>query len=271
MDGGIRVLLSTGPFLLTPLARTFEIAAEAGFEGVEVAVTQDRETQSAERLRGLSEEFGLVIPVLHGPFLLFTRWVWGADPKGKIDRCIDLAEEAGISVVVIHPPYRWQIRYGKWLAGEMARMSAEGEVTVAVENMFPLRWRGRGVRVHRWTETDRLKRFPHLVLDTSHLAVSGRDIIEAFDDLHDRVAHIHLSNNSGKGRDSHSPLHQGVLPIGEFLTHVAASGYQGTITLELNIRPYVDQRDRLIALLEESRHLCLERLRMGVGSREERE
>ena len=66
-----------------------------------------------------------------------------------------------------------------------------------------------------------------ITLDTSHLAVSGIDIIRAFEELQDRIVHIHLSNNLGTGRDTHSPLTQGVLPIGSLLKRIASAGYTG--------------------------------------------
>jgi len=263
LDTPIRVLLSTGAFFLSPLPNAFELAAEAGFDGVEVAVTQDRQTQSAESLRSLSEEFGLPIQVLHGPFLLLTRRVWGTDPRGKIARSVALATETGIPTVVIHPPYRWQVRYAHWLTKWVEYICLQERVVVAVENMYPVRLGSQAFRFHRWMDPDQLGRFPYLTLDTSHLAASGLDLIEAYDELRDRVVHIHLADNRGKGRDSHTPLGEGVLPVAGFLEHLSASGYLGAITLEIDVRPYLDDRARLLDLLKGNREFCAEHLEAG--------
>ena len=59
--------------------------------------------------------YGLTIGAIHAPSLLLTRKVWGTDPVGKIYRSIEVAEEAEIPLVVMHPPYRWQRRYRRWL------------------------------------------------------------------------------------------------------------------------------------------------------------
>jgi sugar phosphate isomerase/epimerase len=111
-----------------------------------------------------------------------------------------------------------------------------------------------------------MKKFPAVTLDTSHLAVSGIDIIRAFDELQDRVVHIHLSNNLGTGRDTHSPLTQGVLPIGSLLKRIAAAGYSGTITLELDVREWASKPAQLASVLRDQREFCLDRLGTPAGA-----
>src|SRR5439155_3327696 len=114
-EPGPTLICSTAAFFSRPLGEAFAHIAGAGFTGVEVMVTRDPDTQKANRLRMLSTEHGLAIRAIHAPFLLMTRTVWGTDPIGKINRAIELAEEAGASVVVVHPPYRWQARYRRWI------------------------------------------------------------------------------------------------------------------------------------------------------------
>jgi sugar phosphate isomerase/epimerase len=80
------------------------------------------------------------------------------------------------------------------------------------------------------------------------------------------LVHVHLSNNAGAGRDTHGPLQQGVLPIGGFLSNLGGSGYEGTITLELDVRPWASNQARLVAFLREQREYCLERLAAPAGA-----
>src|SRR5204863_387969 len=82
------------------------------------------------------------------PFLLITRRVFGTDPVTKIHRSVHVAEETGAPLVVVHPPYRWQVRYKRWAERDLAEFSARTGVTVAVENMFPVKLSGeRGLTV----------------------------------------------------------------------------------------------------------------------------
>ena len=173
-------------------------------------VTNDPDTQDATRVRALSEDHALPVLAVHAPFLLMSRRVWGRDPLGKIDRAIELALGVGAPLVVVHPPYRWQSAYRRWLDEALPSVATERGVRVAVENMFPLRVRGRSVaRFHAHQSLEDLDGFPNVTLDTSHLAVSGLDPVEAVTRLGDRLAHVHLSNNAGKGWDSHLPLDEG--------------------------------------------------------------
>lgn len=257
---GPTIMCSTGPFYMLPLGQAFEAISKAGYDAAEIMVTSERESQDGQTLRAMSEDFGLRVGAIHAPFLLLTRRVFSTDPLEKIKRSTELAQKVNAPIVVVHPPYRWQTTYSKWSLEEMQAHNESEGITVAMENMFPVWIRGRGVTFHRTTGIDDLRQYRDVVLDTSHLAVTGIDIVEAYDALADRVRHIHLSNNLGAGRDSHSLLTQGVLPIGAFLDRLAATGYSGTITLELDIRPWAGQPAKLRSVLKEQREYILERL-----------
>jgi sugar phosphate isomerase/epimerase len=254
------LLCATGPFYQQPLDAALETISKAGFTAAEVMVTSEHVTQDAKELRARAEDLGVEVAAIHAPFLLLTRRVFSTDPLEKIKRSVALAQEVGAPLVVVHPPYHWQTRYIRWLRSELVDFIAREQVIVAMENMFPVRVRGRGLRFHRTVGIEHLKRYEHVTLDTSHLAVARIDIVGAWDELADRVTHVHLSNNLGTGRDSHSPLREGVLPIGAFLERVGASRYAGTITLEIDVRPWVSRPAQLGSLLRDNREYCLDRL-----------
>src|SRR4029453_5632941 len=170
-------------------------------------VTNDPDTQDASRVRALSEDHALPVLAIHAPFLLMSRRAWGRDPVGKIDRAIELALGVGAPLVVVPPPSRWQSAYRRWLDERLPAMSIERGVRVAVENMFPLRVRGRSVaRFPARQSRAPLHGFPDVTLDTSHLAVSGVDLVEAAARVGDRLAHVHFSHKRGKGGGLHPPL-----------------------------------------------------------------
>jgi sugar phosphate isomerase/epimerase len=261
MDQTPRLLLSTAPFYRYPLREAFRHAREAGFESVEVMVTTDPATQDARGLSELADEFGVRIGALHAPFLLLTRRVWGTDPVGKVYRATQAAEHAGIPLVVIHPPYKWQVRFRRWVETSLAEYSARAGITIGVENMFPLKLRGdRGLRFHASQDFEDLDRYPHLVLDTSHLAVAGYDLVDSYRRYRTKVVHFHLSNNAGKGWDSHLPVDEGVLPLDTLLDHVAGDGFAGTISLELDLREYLGDDHAIRDVLVRNREFCERRL-----------
>lgn len=256
-----RLLLSTAPFFRYPLREAFRYTREAGYDGVEVMVTSDPATQDAGRLQELAAEFDLSIGALHAPFLLLTRRVWGTDPITKIYRATQVAQQAGIPLLVVHPPYKWQVRYRRWIDTRIRDFSARSGVMIGVENMFPVKIRGeRGLRFHTSQEFDDLDRFPTLVLDTSHLAVARFDVIEAFRRYREKVVHFHLSNNAGKGWDSHLPVDEGILPLDRLLEEIAGDGFDGTISLELDLRPYLHDDQAIQKVLVRNREFCETRL-----------
>jgi len=255
------LICSTAGFFSRPLGEAFGHIADAGFGGVEVMVTRDPATQQAHVLRELSRKHGLAIRAIHAPFLLMTRKVWGSDPIGKIDRSVELARETGASLVVVHPPYRWQAEYRRWVDERLPDLARETGTRVGMENMYPVRLRGgRGVRLHARQSIHDLDPYPHVVLDTSHAAVAGLDPFEAVRRLGDRLVHVHLSNNAGRGWDSHLPLDQGVLSIPEFLDLLGTEGFSGNVSLELDLRRYMEDDAALRRVLVSNLAICRERL-----------
>jgi sugar phosphate isomerase/epimerase len=256
-----QIQCSTGPFWAYELEIAMDALAEAGFRDIELMVTRDPRTQSAEVPRRLAEERGLRIASIHGPFLVITKSVWGLDPIEKISRGIEMCREVGATQLIVHPPYLWERAYANWISEDAPRVEDETGVKVAVETMYPKWVAGRRVRAYRYLEPKALALACHRVaLDTSHLAVSREDIFDAFDILAPKLVHIHLSNNNGDGKDGHLEVEQGVLPLGRFLEHVGRAGYLGVISLELSVRRYIQRPRDLSAMLKRNREYVEEKL-----------
>jgi sugar phosphate isomerase/epimerase len=254
------VLFSTAAFFGRPLEETFRLAAEAGYAGVEVMVTRDPASQDPVAMRRLADRFGLTIGALHAPCLLLTRRVWGTDPVAKLERSIVAAGSAGIPLVVTHPPYRWQRSYRRWLDRTLPRRSGATGVTVAVENMFPIRVAGRPLTFHAGQDLEALEGLEDLVLDTSHAAVADHDLLAIRRRLNGRLRHVHLSDNAGRGWDSHLPPGEGVLPLDAFLDGLAVDGYAGAISLEVDLRRARADRVELLRTMTAMRERCEARL-----------
>ena len=251
------LLFSTAPFYRSPLREAFRAVADAGYSSVEVMVNQDPATQEAHLLAPLASEFSLRVAAIHAPFLLMTRGVWGADPVGKIYRATHLAEEVGAPLVVAHPPYRWQGGYRRWVQESLVDFSTSTGVTIGIENMFPVRLGKRGVRFHASQALDDLSSYPFLVLDTSHAAVAGIDIGDVLRTHGDRLRHVHLSNNAGRGWDSHLPVYEeGVLPLDAFLGELVDSTFAGNVSVELNLNPWLRDAEALRDVLVRNREFC---------------
>lgn len=71
-----------------------------------------------------------------------------------------------------------------------------------------------------------------LCFDPAHAFLRGENIFERYSEIAEYVRCIHLSD-CAKGHDAHLPLGRGEMPIRAFLRHVAKSGYDGIINLEV--------------------------------------
>jgi sugar phosphate isomerase/epimerase len=238
--------------------RAFEVVKSAGAEGVEVMVTQSPETQSPGELERLAQRHDLPIVAVHAPQLLLTRSVFSSNPLEKVRRTAELCKALDVQTIVLHPPYLWQPRYAMWLIHELEEILA-GSPEITMENMYPVHVGTRRMRFHRFGDLTALHRFPHVTLDTSHLAVAEEDIVEAYRRLADRVVHVHLSDNRGKGRDSHAPLGKGVLPLEDFVKTLDHPKLR-SIALEIEPGPQMQDARSLERLFGDSLDLVRRQL-----------
>ncbi len=257
--------ISTGPLWRLDLEVAFEALKGAGAEGVEIMVTQSPETQSANELERLAQRHDLPIIAVHAPQLLLTRGVFSTNPLEKIRRTAELCKALDVQTIVLHPPYLWQPRYALWLLHELEDVLQEGGPAITMENMYPVHVGARRMSFHRFRGLEGLRRFRYVTLDTSHLAVSEQDLVDSYREIADRVIHIHLSDNRGKGRDSHAPLGQGILPIPDFVRALDGPALR-TIALEIEPGPGVQDPHELERLFGESLDLVRRNLPVSRGT-----
>ena len=245
-----KVALSTASVYPESTATAFEIAARLGYDGVEVMVWTDPVSQDVNALRKLSEYHELPILALHAPCLVITQRVWGTDPWAKLVRAREAAETCGARTVVVHPPFRWQRDYARQFLGGIQAMAGETDVRFAVENMFPLRARGREVTPYSpdWDPTE--EDFRDFTLDLSHTSVSQSDALAMAATMGDRLSHVHIADGTGTARDEHLVPGRGTQPCAELLEGLAGRGFDGLVVVEVNTRKADDRVERETDLAE---------------------
>ncbi|MBN1640113.1 MAG: sugar phosphate isomerase/epimerase [Anaerolineae bacterium] len=249
------IALSTGSLYTYGTARAVALAAEAGYDGIEIMVEAPLDTRDARYLRRIAAQCGLPIVALHSPFVPDVPG-WPADQMGRLARTLSLAQEVGVDLVVTHLPFRL---YGvsivaHWLgapsrraflplfgmrrdayarlvgdAAQLAQLEAETGVRIAVENMPQQDFLGVSLPLYQYNDLDRLADLPHLTFDTTHIATWGLDLLDAWDKVRHRVAHVHLSNYDGR---EHRLPPEGQLQLDAFLRRLAHDGYGGAVSVE---------------------------------------
>lgn len=258
----IPVALSTASVYPEHAPAAFEIAAALGYDGVEVMVWADPVSQDVAALGKLSEKFSLPILAIHAPCLIISQRVWAPNPRVRLELARDAAIALGASTVVVHPPFRWQRDYARNFAHQLDRMERDSDVVIAVENMYPLR-----AKTRQWTPyypdwDPTVTGYQHYTLDISHAAVAQVDPLAMAHQMGDRLAHLHLGDGTGLGRDEHLIPGRGSMPCAEVLRHLVTTGFGGSVTVEVSTRAAKTARESREADLAETlefarRHLAV--------------
>lgn len=224
----------------------------------------------------------LPILAVHSPFLNMPIQGWPDAPVARVKQSVQLAEDLGARVVVVHPPERW-IRLqlilsrpagsrkislplplaswgelGCWLWHDLAGYQTTTDIKITVENM-PCRPFGFiNLEPHHFSRPNQLNHFQYLTLDTTHVGTRGVDLFDFYEQVKRNVTHVHLSNYNGR---EHQLLDDGNLPLAAFLGKLVRDGYDRLISLELNTRAL--QAENELALrqnLRESLAFCQQSL-----------
>ncbi|MBZ0296988.1 MAG: sugar phosphate isomerase/epimerase [Anaerolineae bacterium] len=251
MPQSARVLFSTGSLYLLDTAQCFELAAEAGFDGIEIMCDDRFGTRDPNYLTHLSERFDLPVRVIHTPFSYRVPGWSDTSQLGLIKQTLKLAEHLNAESIVVHLPlwlnsgtlrigswslnFPWQSAFldvKRWISDELQAAQANTPVRIALENMPIKVMYGQRFDPAWWNTVDEWSTIhDYLTLDTTHWATHHIDPLDAYRAAGKRVAHVHLSNFDGR---EHRLPHKGHLDLGAFLQALADDDFGGTISLEVH-------------------------------------
>ncbi len=236
------ISLSTGSLFTLPLQKIFELAAEAGFDGVELIINQDFVGVDPVKLVRTLHNI-TTIHTIHAPFMLLDGW---GDPVEALKKSVELASECGIPLVNFHPP-AWmelEISFWRWLykvRDFQKEVGINGKVMVTLENMP---WVGEyKINPNILAKPQRMVDFIkehnlYMTFDCTHMGSGHTSFINDFFLFYEtgRIRNIHFSDY-GHGREHLLPG-RGILPLTRFLNHLRSTEYQRTVTLELDPREF---------------------------------
>jgi sugar phosphate isomerase/epimerase len=247
----IRVGMSTSCVFPLPLEEAFRLAAIAGYDGIEIMVTNDKATQDAGTLRSLSRSYRMPILSIHAPVLLATQLVWGVRPQIKLERSAALARDVGASTVVVHPPFIFQAAYSKMFERTVEAVGERFGVEVAVENMFTWTIGGRDARAYSPSPYPTDLNVSAMTLDFSHAALARRDSLEFALAMGSRLRHVHLCDGLGTTMfDEHLVPGHGSQPVAEVLAYLAKTKWDGSLVAEVHTHRARTTDGRLAILTE---------------------
>ncbi len=256
--------LSTASVYPQTTADGFALAAQLGYDAVEVMVGVDPVAQDVDAVRHLSDYHEMPVCAVHAPCLLITQRVWGTEPWGKLERSAEMAAAVGADVVVVHPPFRWQRDYARGFVEGISQLEERTGVAFAVENMYPWRASRREMQVYApgWDPSE--EDYANATLDLSHSATSLSDPVAMAVALGDRLRHVHMTDGTGSAKDEHLVPGRGGQPCAELLEHLAGEAFSGHIVVEINTRRAGSRQARELDLVEA---LAFTRLNFSAGDR----
>lgn len=232
-----------------PLGATMRLAAEAGYDAVELVMCPEVWLRGVAPVRRLAERHGVAIPTVHQTLFSFSPSGGGA---ARVVDATRAAVELGVPTVVFHAPSakRWnEPAAQRWLrAMDAAQGLATGTGTrLALENPGAYdRSEALGV----------VSRIPDLVacarrydldltFDTCHAGTAGIDLMEAYAAMRERLVNVHLSDLRPLRLRWHPSVvdivwahHQlpgdGRLDLAPLVARLAADGYRGSVTAEIS-------------------------------------
>jgi sugar phosphate isomerase/epimerase len=247
--------LSTGSLFTLPLQKVFELAAESGFDGVELIINQDfQRVNSAKLVRSLQEI--ATIHSIHAPFMELDGWGGVID---SLKLSVALAAECNIPLVNFHPPswMGFEVGFWRWLYSVhdyQKEIGLDGKVMVTLENMP---WVGKWkINPNILSNTQRMVDFIRdhnlfMTFDCTHMGSGKTNFINDFFLCYDsgRIRNIHFSDY-GQDREHLLPG-RGILPLTRFLNHLRNTEYQSTVTLELDPKEFPAGEHNILGSLKE--------------------
>jgi sugar phosphate isomerase/epimerase len=241
--------LSTGTLYVYPLAWIFRWAREAGFDGVELVVNPEAIVRGGQAVRRLAEAEAVEVFSVHPTLVPFPGW---RERHGGVAPTIRLAQEVGAGLVIMHTPRSVSLDEGEGLAFRQRIEVWQGRLVgsslqLAIENKAVRSERHRHFAL---TPLARLRAFADrydlgLVLDTTHAATAGEDLLHARQVFDGRLANVHLSDMGGwipfaafslarTFLGEHRFPGTGDLALAALLADLSRNRYMGPVTLEVN-------------------------------------
>lgn len=245
----MKLSLSTASLYLYPLRRIFAMAKEAGFEGLEMALSPEVTHRDGRYVRALIAEYDLPVLSLHPPMSFLPGQ---GDRSALLPQMVDLAQEIACPLVILHTPKATSFAHGPgrvYLEAleKSQRRIAGSAVRISLEN------RGFFFRSDDsclLSDSLELRRFAEehdlpLTLDTAHAGTSARSLMGTYEIVRERLVNVHFSDLRRLPWFLDWPyLHtylkhhqipgQGHLPLAELLARLKGDGYCGLLTLEIS-------------------------------------
>lgn len=204
------------------LNRIFELAKKAEYDGIDLSIDFGQfDTTNLEYLQSLVKDYALPIHAISAPQQV---------AENRIKEIVELAKKLETKVVILQPPKILNFKLSGWLKKEIPKLREKNELSISLENAPAGTFLGF-IPEHAMSNTQDLKKFKHVTLDTARIGEKRQDLMRAYNALKKFLVHVHLSNVfHGK---KYSPPKEGILPLESFLTKLKQDKFPGAIAIKI--------------------------------------
>ncbi len=246
-----QIILSTGSCHKYGLYRFFEVAKKAGFKQLELIIDDNLDTRDAKYVNKLERKFGLKIITVHSAMEFVYSW---GDWKNRLEKSIRLAKALKAKYIIVHSWDYSDPKYVTWTMKNQKTIEKLAKpVKVCFENATKRDDFTTGNSTNPSYHFDVMKQFDSINFDLSHCATADIDILEYFEQIKDKINHIHFSDSDFRPHpkkpnnieDCHLVPGKGKLPLKKFLKMLKAEKYKGPISIELWCDQYAKDPDKI--------------------------
>jgi len=217
-------LLNTDSLRGYGLNRIFKFAKEAEFDGIDLSVNFGQfDTYDKDYIKELIEKYELPVHSISTPTQITAS---------NIKSIVEMAKSIDAKVVVLQPPRFLDQKLAKWMTKEIPKLREKERISIALENSPSGTWLLGLLPSHALSNTQDLKRFKHVALDTSRIGEKKQDLIRTYAIFRKHLVHIHISNIYHGNK--YAPPQEGILPLESFLTKIKQDNYPGALSLKVN-------------------------------------
>jgi len=204
------------------LNRIFELAASAGYDGIDLSVDfKQFDTYNADYLKKLSAEYKIPIHSISAPDKV---------TEAKIKKIIEVAKKVDAKVIILQAPELLNFKLASWMKKEIPKLREKEFISIALENASSETFLGF-IPKKAISNSSELKKFKHISLDTARIGEDKKDLMRAYGVFKKYLVNIHFSNVY-RGKKYYPPK-QGIMPLESFLTKLKEDKYPGAISIKI--------------------------------------
>ncbi|HCE46653.1 MAG TPA: hypothetical protein DET40_24155 [Lentisphaeria bacterium] len=217
--------------------------ADAGFDGIQWIHQWNTDfiytKPEIRQIKKWLKDFKLEMFDLHATDGVEKRWYSETEYEreagvGIVKNRVEMIEELGGNVIVMHIPRLIPDNLGKWGRLKKSLDELEGfclrkKIRIAVENVFFDEFNGISELMREYSPG-----YLGICYDSGHGNMGGKGL-DHLAKLADRLLSLHLHDNNGFD-DQHKPLFSGTIDWKRLAAVIASSNYKGPLTLETGMR-----------------------------------